>query len=83
MEDALQSPIKLSDAAMDAIMRAAQPIDHDQRSAFLEAVAAELARCAALGDGSVYRVVRDVQRRFFHPPIEDHGRQGVGKWARV
>ena len=27
-EDALQSPIRLSDAAMDLIMRAAQPFPH-------------------------------------------------------
>jgi hypothetical protein len=46
----LQSPIKLSDAAMDAIMRAAQPIDRDQRSAFLQAVAAELGRHQTIGD---------------------------------
>jgi hypothetical protein len=82
-EDTLQSPIKLSDAAMDAILSAAQPIDRDQRSAFLQAVAAELAGHATIGDGLVSRVCRDIQKRFFHPPTpESHvGRPHAGKYA--
>jgi hypothetical protein len=80
----MQSPIKLSDAAMDAIMSAAQPIDHGRRSAFLEAVAHELARHDIIGDGLIFRVVREQQRRFFRPPIESdhHGHhKHVGKYA--
>jgi hypothetical protein len=70
---------------MDAIMRAAKPIDPDQRSAFLESVVAELARHDTIGDGLIFRVVREQQRRFFRPPIESdhhgHHKQHAGKYA--
>lgn len=79
----MQSPIKLSDEELDAVMRAAAPLDRDQRDPFLQAVAAELARCKLVGDGTVFRVCREVQRKFYRPPLDDHGRQGVSKYARI
>jgi hypothetical protein len=49
----------------------AQPIDQHLRTEFLTAVAAELeanGQAGAVGIGSVHRVARTVQRRFFDPP---------------
>lgn len=71
-------PIRLSDSELDAILQAARPIAPRDRDGFLQAVASELSRCGEIGPGVVYRVVKDVQRRFFDPPdlAEAHrGRQ--------
>jgi hypothetical protein len=49
----------------------AQPIEQRLRPEFLAAVAAELeanGQAGAVGTGSVHRVARAVQRRFFDPP---------------
>jgi hypothetical protein len=59
--------LKLSDQQMDAVLRAAQPLARVDRADFLEAVAARLAGTEP-GDGEVFRVVREEQRRFFSPP---------------
>jgi hypothetical protein len=63
------SPLALTDEEMDAVMQAAAPIEPAHRDAFLRDIAAELAKCPAeeLGPGSVFRIVRDVQRRHFTP----------------
>jgi hypothetical protein len=62
-------PISLSDAQLDAVMLAAQPIDRRHRSAFLEAVAAQLQAISDPGDGDVARAIRSVQRLYFDPPL--------------
>jgi hypothetical protein len=52
----MPAPIALTDEEMDAVMRAATPIDPAQRGAFLRDIAIELAKCPEeLGPGSVYR----------------------------
>jgi hypothetical protein len=56
--------LALTDAQLDAIHRAAWPLSPADRGAFLEAVAAALAQERTLGDGVVYRVAMQVQRRF-------------------
>ena len=64
-------PLQLSDDEMSVLMRLAEPIDHRLRPEFLQAVAAELeagGQPGAVGIGSVHRVARTVQRRFFDPP---------------
>ena len=58
-------PLTLSDAQMDAVMRAA-PLDPDRRSDFLRDVAALQGR--ELGDGLVGRVCSEMQRRYLVPP---------------
>jgi hypothetical protein len=77
--------IRLSDSELDAIMSAAAPLDRDLRDPFLRAVADELARHETIGPGTVYRVAREQQGKFFRPPISDeHGsRAGIGKYARL
>jgi hypothetical protein len=62
---------QLTTEEKDILLELAQPIDQKQRSAFLAAVAAELkanGQPGAVGIGSVHRVARTVQRRFFDPP---------------
>ena len=60
------APLALSDEEMDAVLRAAAPIAPELRDAFLVGVADALAKCAAerRGPGTLYCIVRDLQRRF-------------------
>ena len=57
-------PIRLSDAQLDAIMRACQPLRPDVRSAFVEAVVSAL-KDREIGDGAVYLAIARAQR--IHP----------------
>jgi hypothetical protein len=61
--------LALTDAQLDAIHRAAWPLAPADRAPFLEAVAQAL---RTIGDGVVYRVAMQVQRRFWTPPFERH-----------
>jgi hypothetical protein len=70
------SPIALSDAELDAVMAAARPIAVDRRDEFLRAVAEKLTAVPMVGPGVVHRVVQEMQRQFFDPPIFTNGRWG-------
>jgi hypothetical protein len=61
-------PLRLTDAELDALMTAAQPIAPEQRDAFLQAVADALQGCAEVGPGNVFRVCRELQGRYWHAP---------------
>ena len=77
----MPTPLHFSDEEKDLLLMLAQPIDHRQRTEFLAAVAAELeanGQAGAVGIGSVHRVARTVQRRFFDPPELPN----AGKMAR-
>jgi hypothetical protein len=63
-----QSPIRLSDDELDAVMRAAAPLSVERRDAFLQQVAAALSRCGEIGPGVVHRICAEVQRAYFHAP---------------
>ena len=53
-------PLALSDEAMTMFFHLAEPLDPGVSSAFFEAVAAELGKEPAIGDGCVYRArIRD------------------------
>jgi len=71
-------PVRLSDAELDAVLRAAQPLDHNVRDAFLQYVAQELSTCTEIGPGTVNRICREGQRKFFDPPNHDVG----GAWSK-
>jgi hypothetical protein len=75
--------LSLSDSQITAVMAAAKVLAPPDRSAFLELLAQELAtqrvNGAELGDGAVYRVVRELQRRFWDPPHPGT----YGGWVRI
>jgi hypothetical protein len=74
------SPLALTDAQLDAVMRAAAPIAIDRRDAFLRQVAEELSRYVELGDGIVHRVIAQVQRQHFDAPELEEERRG--RWSK-
>jgi hypothetical protein len=61
-------PIHLSDAQMSAIFAASHPLPPHRRGPFLEACAQELAQRSDIGDGTVFRIVSAMQKKFFDPP---------------
>jgi hypothetical protein len=67
-------------------MQLARPFLPDQRTAFLQMVAAKLReRCNGdVGDGVIYRLCRELQRELLVPPLESHHGhvKHVGKYAR-
>jgi hypothetical protein len=63
-------PLRLSDSELDAVMRAARPIEPGQRDAFLHAVAHALSG-QEIGPGTVHRVVAELQRQFTLQPEID------------
>ena len=68
-------PLRLTDDQLTAVLRAAEPLAVGDRGAFLQEVAAAL-NGQELGDGMVYRVVAQVQRRYYDPPILHEPRWG-------
>jgi hypothetical protein len=74
LPDQSSAPLALTDAQLDAIHRAAWPLAPADRGPFLEAVAQALQQERTIGDGVVYRVAMQVQRRYWTPPIEHVGK---------
>jgi hypothetical protein len=58
--------LHFSDEEMTLLLSLAQPIEPAQRSAFLDAVAAEIGEQPS-GPGLVHQLGRRVQRRYFDP----------------
>jgi hypothetical protein len=75
----MDKPLHLSDSQLEQILRAAAPLAPADRSTFLADVAAAL-RGQTLGDGAVFRIIREIQGRYFHPPELTAG--GCGKYGR-
>ena len=63
----MDKPIRLSNSQLEQILRAAAPLATTDRPAFLMEVATAL-RGQTLGDGAVFRIVREIQERHFRPP---------------
>ena len=59
---------KLSSDQIEAVLHAARPLPPASHAAFLEDVSSALTDLGDLGDGVIYRVIRDVQKRYFDPP---------------
>jgi hypothetical protein len=60
-------PIRLTDAQLTAVFEAARPLAVASRDAFLLDLAVALQGQENLGDGTVFRLIREVQRRHFDP----------------
>jgi hypothetical protein len=78
--------VALTDAQITTVMQLARPLLPQQRTAFLDMIAAKLNGQRELGDGALYRLCRELLREheLFDPPLESHpgsGRQpGRGKY---
>jgi hypothetical protein len=66
-------PLALSDELLDAVMRAAAPLSPRQRKPFLEDVARAL-NGREVGPGLVHRIVVEIQRRYWDPPLTHPGK---------
>jgi hypothetical protein len=63
---------RLTERQQDAVMRITTPLDPLQRQAFLKALS-ELYRGQEVGDGELYRTMRELQRaHFLYPQINPH-----------
>lgn len=62
------TPLAVTDEQLSMIYRAAQPLLPPDRLAFLAALADRLRGEAIVGDGSIARAIRELQRQFFRPP---------------
>jgi hypothetical protein len=67
-------PIALTDAQLTAVFEAARPLAAASRDAFLLDLAVALQGQANLGDGTIFRLIREVQRRHFDPPLSTDDR---------
>jgi hypothetical protein len=72
-------PLALSDSELDIVFAAARPLAVQDRDPFLRDVAERLAVLPHLGDGLVFQICREVQRRHWNPPV---GIQVVGPLPR-
>ena len=75
--------LSLTDDQLSTVFNAAEPLLPADRSRFLEDVATAHAAIPELGDGSIARTCREIQRRYFHPPVDTaHAPQQLKKLAR-
>jgi hypothetical protein len=78
----LPRPVHLTEAQAAAVFAAAHPLSADRRSDFLTAVVHALASLPEIGDGSAYRIIAEMQKKFFDPPVERAGGFHGGKHSR-
>jgi hypothetical protein len=63
--------VALTDEQLTMVLHAAAPLARDQRGPFLEALAVALqGNPEQLGDGALFRLIRETQRRFWDPPLQ-------------
>jgi hypothetical protein len=68
--------MQLNDAEMRVLLSLAEPIDQRNRDQFLQEVAAELdahRQAGEIGEGTVHRLARTIQRKYFVPPQTREG----------
>ena len=76
--------VPLTCAQADAVYAALQPLPSNARDEFLRALAAAIDGRSDIGDGELWRLIKDLQRLFFTPPpaersrVNDHTRRRVG-----
>jgi hypothetical protein len=72
-EAPLPRPLALSDAQLAAVRLACEPLLPVDRDAFLRALVQLLGGEAEIGDGTVARAIRSLQREFWRPPLSPGG----------
>jgi hypothetical protein len=65
--------IRLTDSQLDQVLSHAAPLARSARHAYLNDVATELGKAGDIGDGTVAKVCREVQRRYWDPPVFAQG----------
>ncbi len=77
-------PIALTDLQLTAVFDAARPLAVASRDAFLLDFATALAGVVDPGDGTVFRLIREVQRRHFDPPqVDERSEPHRRAWAKA
>jgi hypothetical protein len=61
--------LALTDAQLSIVMAASRPLRPADRDGFFEGVADRLKDTIEIGDGTVARICREVQRAHYDPPI--------------
>jgi hypothetical protein len=64
-------PLELNDREMSMLLTLSAPIDQRLRPQFLQEVATELEakrQAGEIGEGSVHRLARQIQRKYWDPP---------------
>ena len=64
------SPVEVTDEQMTMIYRASDALLPPDRPAFLSALADRLRGEAIVGDGSIGRAIRELQRQYLRPPLK-------------
>jgi hypothetical protein len=64
--------LKLTDSQQWQVIRAANPLDMLQRDAFLAALLQQFAGRTEIGDGELFRTLRELQRQHLRPPSATH-----------
>jgi hypothetical protein len=79
----LATPMTLSEQQLDAIHRASRPLAPAARDQFLQALAERLSSLDhEVGDGELHRIIVELQRAHFDPPLsgyEPHGHRVTTK----
>jgi hypothetical protein len=63
--------LALSDAQVNHIQLVSQPLQPQERAAFMARLFEDLLRREEVGDGELGRLLRDLQGRYFKPPAID------------
>jgi hypothetical protein len=65
----MPGPLALTDEQYLAVCQACEPLHQADRDAFLRALAQLLSNETEIGDGTLHRAIRSLQREFWQPPI--------------
>ena len=59
---------RLNDTQLAAIVTACRPLRPNERRRFIEGLATRLVGQGTVGDGTLYKAIREIQRQHFDPP---------------
>ena len=68
---------RISDRQQTAILRAANPLEGYQRDAFLAALSLLLKDRDDIGDGELFRILRELQKEHFDFPVLNANSRGA------
>jgi hypothetical protein len=78
----MPKPVSLSDEQLTAVMRACEPLQPSERSELLTRLADRLRAMPEVGDGELFRLLKELVRQTWRPPEIPretvHHRRNVG-----